>query len=101
MARSGYAAFLEEAPVVAGAYDGFIKALAATKGIDEKTKHLVYIALNAAAGNLGAVLAHVPMAKKLGASRDEISDAILMTLTVVGLKGVTGCLADALAAYDQ
>jgi alkylhydroperoxidase/carboxymuconolactone decarboxylase family protein YurZ len=84
-----------------GAYDGFVKALAASKGIDEKNKHLVYIALNAAASNPGAVLAHVPMAKKLGASRDEICDAVLMTLTVVGLKGVTACLADALAAYDD
>jgi hypothetical protein len=40
------------------------------------------------------------MAKKLGATRDEIKTTILLTLSVVGLKAVNACLADALAIYD-
>ena len=78
-----------------------IEALAASPGLDEKTKHLIYIALNAASGSPGAAVAHVGFAKKLGASREAIRDAILMTLTVSGLKGVTSCLPEALAAYDR
>jgi alkylhydroperoxidase/carboxymuconolactone decarboxylase family protein YurZ len=101
MAADGYATFLKEAPAVAAAHRTFNEALAASQGLDEKTKHLVYIALNAAAGNPGAAVAHVSFAKKLGASRNEVMDAILMTLTVVGLKGVTSCLPEVLAAYDR
>jgi alkylhydroperoxidase/carboxymuconolactone decarboxylase family protein YurZ len=41
------------------------------------------------------------MAKKLGATRDEIKDTILITLTVCGLKGVSTCLQTALDAYDN
>jgi len=37
----------------------------------------------------------------LGASREEIKDAILITLTVCGLKGVSTCLQTALEAYDN
>jgi alkylhydroperoxidase/carboxymuconolactone decarboxylase family protein YurZ len=48
-----------------------------------------------------AVFFHVKMAKKLGASRDEIRDTILITLSVCGLSGVASCLATTLEAYDE
>ena len=35
---------------------------------------------------------HVPMAKKPGATKEEVVDAILMTLAVSGIKGVAMCL---------
>jgi len=41
------------------------------------------------------------MAKKLGATRDEIKDTILITLTVCGLKGVASCLPLAMEVYDK
>ncbi|HZP21175.1 MAG TPA: carboxymuconolactone decarboxylase family protein [Bauldia sp.] len=75
-------------------------AVVASPGLDEKTKNLIYIAMKAATGDPGAVFAHVPMAKKLGATRDEIKTTILLTLSVVGLKAVNACLADGLAIYD-
>jgi alkylhydroperoxidase/carboxymuconolactone decarboxylase family protein YurZ len=99
--KSGYAVFQEEAVDVATAFNGLVQALVRAPGIDEKTKHLIYIAMKVAAGDPTAVMAHVPLAKKLGATRDEIKTAILMTLTVVGLRGVTSCLAEAMAIYDQ
>jgi len=101
MAKSGFAVFQAEAPEAAAAFDGLVKALVASKGVDEKTKHLIYIAMKAATGDPGAVYAHVPMAKKLGATRDEIKTTILLTLSVVGLKGVNACLAEALEVYDR
>jgi len=101
MAKSGYAVFQEEAPAVAAAFGVLVESLVASRGLDEKTKHLIYIAMKAATGDPGAVIAHVPMAKKLGATRDEIKTTILLTLTVVGLKGVNACLADAMEIYDR
>lgn len=68
--------FREEAPAVATAFDQLIQSLVATKGLDEKTKQLIYIAMKAAQGDETAVKFHVPMAKKLGATREEVVDAI-------------------------
>jgi len=93
--------FYREAPAVAKAFDGLVEALKATKGLDSKTKQLVYIGIKAALGDTTAIHFHVPMAKKAGASREEIKDTILITLTVCGLKGVTTCLTSALDAYDK
>ena len=93
--------FQKEAPEVAKAFDGLIEALKATNGLDPKTKQLVYIGIKAALGDTTAVYYHVPMAKKLGATRDEIKDTILITLTVCGLKGVAGSLPLALETYDK
>jgi alkylhydroperoxidase/carboxymuconolactone decarboxylase family protein YurZ len=101
MAKSGFMVFQQEAPQAAGAFNGLVQALVAAPGLDEKTKHLIYIAMKAATGDPTAVVAHVPMAKRLGATRDEIMTTLLLTLTVAGLKGVNACLADALAFYDE
>ncbi|RXK86923.1 carboxymuconolactone decarboxylase family protein [Filimonas effusa] len=93
--------FQKEAPAVAEAFDGLVESLKASQGLDGKTKQLVYIGIKAAMGETTAVYFHVQMAKKLGATRDEIKDTILITLTVCGLKGVVNCLPAALEAYDQ
>jgi alkylhydroperoxidase/carboxymuconolactone decarboxylase family protein YurZ len=52
-------------------------------------------------GDQGAVIAHVPMAKKLGATREEIRETVILTVTVAGLKGINQCLASALETYDK
>lgn len=44
------------------------ESIAASKGLDEKTKQLIYIAMKASNGDVSPVNAHVPMAKKLGAT---------------------------------
>lgn len=53
--------FLKEAPEVAEAFNGLIGALVASKGLDQKTKQLIYIAMKAVMGDETAVKAHVPM----------------------------------------
>ena len=77
--------FQQEAPEVAGAFNGLIEALKNTTGLDAKTKQLVYIGIKASLGDTTAIYYHVPMAKKLGATRDEIRDTIVITLSVCGL----------------
>lgn len=93
--------FQKEAPEVADAFNGLIEALKSTSGLDAKTKQLVYIGIKSAMGDTMAVYYHVAMAKKLGATRDEIKDTILITLSVCGLKGVASCLPVALEVYDK
>ena len=92
--------FQREAPDVANAFNAMIESLRATKGLDDKTKQLVYIGIKAALGDTTAVYYHVPMAKKAGASRDEVKDTILMTLPVCGLKAVAESLPLVLEVYD-
>jgi AhpD family alkylhydroperoxidase len=92
--------FQSEAPEVAAAFNGLIMALVGSKGLDPKTKQLIYIAMKAAMGDAMAVKAHVPMAKAAGATKEEVVDAILMTLTVSGVRGVVTCLPDAVKQFE-
>ncbi|MGV3706374.1 MAG: carboxymuconolactone decarboxylase family protein [Arcticibacter sp.] len=91
----------KEAPDVATAFDGLIDALKNTTGLDAKTKQLVYIGIKSSMGDTSAVFFHVQMAKRLGATREEIRDTILITLSVCGLKGVASCLESALEVYEK
>ncbi|WP_319538513.1 carboxymuconolactone decarboxylase family protein [uncultured Methanospirillum sp.] len=93
--------FQQEAPDVAEAFNNLIKAVAGSGGLDGKTKQLIYIAMKAAAGDEGAVRAHIPMARQMGATREEVVDAILMTLTVSGIKGVVTCLPEVIRQFDS
>lgn len=93
--------FKKEAPEVAAAFDGLIQSLIRMKGLDPKTKQLVYIGMKAAQGDSLAIQYHVSMAKSAGATREEIRDTILLTLSTSGLKGVASCLPVALKAYDE
>lgn len=99
--RNPLECFREEAPEVAAAFDGLVQALAASPGLDSKTKHLVYIGIKASMGDAVAVKFHAPMAKHFGATRGEVRDAVLITLTTSGLQGVATCLEAALDAYDK
>ncbi len=93
--------FKQEAPEIQEAYAGVINALIASNGLDAKTKQLVYIAMKVVTDDKNAVRFHVPMAKAAGATRDEIKETILLSLTVNGLKGISNYLPDALAIYDN
>jgi AhpD family alkylhydroperoxidase len=93
--------FQEEAPEVAQAFGGLIQSIAQMPALEPKTKQLIYIAIRASQGETTAVTAHVPMAKQAGATRDELKEAILMTTTVCGVKGIASCLIPALDAYDN
>jgi len=93
--------FMQEAPEVAKAFDGLIQSLVASKGLDQKTKQLIYIAMKTAAGDETAVKFHAPMARQLGATKAEIIDAILLSLTVSGISGVMVCLPAAVKLFED
>lgn len=98
--KNPYQVYRTEAPDVAAAFDSLIKSLAIPNGLDAKTIQLIYIGIKASQGDAGAVAAHVPMAKQSGATREEIKNTILLTLTVCGVSGVVKCLVPALDAYE-
>ncbi|HWQ63013.1 MAG TPA: carboxymuconolactone decarboxylase family protein [Methanospirillum sp.] len=101
MDKNPMALFQQEAPEVAVAFNNLIMAVAGSGGLDGKTKQLIYIAMKAAAGDDGAVRAHIPMAKQMGATKEEVVDAILMTLTVSGIRGVVTCLPEVVRQFDS
>jgi len=55
--------FGNEAPEVAKAFNDLIQSLVASKGLDQKTKQRIYIAMKASMGDEMAVKPHVSMAK--------------------------------------
>jgi len=93
----------DETPGVYKAFFDMVSALQGEGGLDEKTFQLVYIAIKATRGadGLGSVIAHTAMAKKAGATREEVRGAILVSLMTDGLQGVGSCLEAALEAYDN
>jgi len=101
MERTALELFQKEAPTVAAAFDGLIQALVASKGLDQKTKQLIYIAMKTALGDERAVKAHIPMAQAVGATREEVIDAVLMTLTVSGISGVLAMLPSVVEMYER
>jgi alkylhydroperoxidase/carboxymuconolactone decarboxylase family protein YurZ len=101
MTKTGYQIFQEESPEIAAAFNGLIATLTKPSAIDAKTKNLLYIAMKVVADDEGAAIAHVSFAKKLGATREEIRETIILSLTVVGLKGINTTLARALETYDN
>ncbi len=93
--------FKQEATELQEAYAEVINTLSASKTLDAKTKQLIYIAMKVVNDDQNAVKYHVPMAKAVGATRDEIKETILLSLTVNGLKGISTFLPSALEVYDK
>ena len=73
--RSPMEVFSEEAPAAAEAFNGLIQAVSRGGGLDGRTRQLIYIAMKAAEGDTGAVVAHAGMARKEGATRADLRDA--------------------------
>ena len=101
MSKSGYTIFQQESPDVAAAFNKLIETIAKPSALDTKTKQLLYIAMKIVTDDVGAALMHVSFAKKAGASREELRETVLLTLTVVGLKGINTALSAVLEAYDK
>jgi alkylhydroperoxidase/carboxymuconolactone decarboxylase family protein YurZ len=95
----GFAAFTAEAPAHSAAWRQASAALAEASALDPKTHQLAYIAVLAAMRLESGIPFHVGLAKKAGATRDEVISAVLLGLQPAG-HGLTSCLPAALAAYD-
>lgn len=101
MSNNPFEVFATEAPQVSKAFFDMFGAISSNGGLDAKTLQLIYIGIKASIGQVGSVSAHVPIAKKEGATREEVRDTILLTLMVCGVDGIANCLVPALEAYDR
>ncbi len=93
--------FKKEAPEVQKAYQGFISSLIELEGLDGKTKQLIYIGMKIISDDLNAVRMHVPMAKQLGASREEVVSVAMLAVSVIGLKAVSTFLPVIIESYEK
>jgi alkylhydroperoxidase/carboxymuconolactone decarboxylase family protein YurZ len=97
---NAFQTFMQEAPQHSQAWGVMVQAIDQASVLDKKTEELAYLAVLAALRMESGVPFHVVMAKKAGASRDEIISAILVGLPAAG-HAVTQVLPAALAAYDE
>jgi alkylhydroperoxidase/carboxymuconolactone decarboxylase family protein YurZ len=91
--------FLEQAPAHAGAWMDAVRRLESASALDQKTAELAYLAVLAALRLESGVPFHVTLAKRAGASRDEVISAILVGLPAAG-NAVTQVMPAAIQAYD-
>ena len=91
--------FMTEAPDHARAWLSAVEALDGASALDKKTEELAYLAVLAALRMEGGLGFHVQMAKRAGASREEVISAVLIGLPAAGNQ-VVQVLPAALAAYD-
>ena len=100
MTQNPYEIFIEECPEVAARFDDLIEAQKALKGLDTKTKQLINIAIQTANRNAKGVQMHAMMAKKEGATRDEIVGAVVLNLHHSGFASVLECLPAAIDGFE-
>jgi alkylhydroperoxidase/carboxymuconolactone decarboxylase family protein YurZ len=94
-----FQAFMSEAPEHAQAWMQAVRGLDDASALDKKTEELAYVAVLAALRLESGVPLHVQLAKEAGASRDEVTSAVLVGLPAAG-QGVTQVLPTAIATYD-
>jgi len=84
LVSEAFKAFRHEAPEHAEAWMSAVQGLDRASALDDKTKHLAYLAVLAALGRESGIPFHVHLARKVGASREEIISAILVGLPAAG-----------------
>ena len=101
MGDNPFEIFLKECPELAAKFDELVDVQRNSKGLDPKTKQLINIAINTAQRNPRGVMFHAMMAKKDGATRDEVIGAVAMNLHLCGLAVVLDSLPMAVKGYDS
>lgn len=97
---NSFETFAKEAPEYQQAFNELIHSWGENSVLDDKTQHLAYLAVLAATGKTGGLPFHVMLAKKAGATRQEVISTIMIGLPAVGNE-VINALPAALEAYDK
>ncbi len=100
MDRSPYEIFQLECPELAAKFNELVQIQRSLKGLDQKTKQLINIAIQTSNKNPNGVKMHAMMAKKDGATREEVIGAVTMNLHLSGLSSVLECLPSAIEGYE-
>lgn len=99
MEKSPYEIFQMECPELATKFNELVQVQRSIKGLDQKTKQLINIAIQTSIKNPTGVRMHAMMAKKDGATREEVISAVSMNLHLTGLSNVLECLPSAIEGY--
>ena len=81
MDKSPYEIFQSECPELAAKFNELVQIQRSLIGLDQKTKQLINIAIQTSNKNPNGVKMHAMMAKKDGATREEVVGAVTMNLT--------------------
>ncbi len=92
--------FMNEFPELAESFNELVEVQKSLKGIDNKTKQLINLAIQTANRNPVGVELHAIMAKKEGASREEVLGAVVLNLHHSGLASVMECLPAAVNGFE-
>ncbi len=92
--------FKKVAPVHANCWQSLIEGLSLASALDKKTHSLAFLSVLAVLRRENGIPYHVQLAKKSGASREEIISAILVGLPPAG-HVVTEVLHIAVKAFDE
>ena len=100
MTQNPFELFQKECPELASKYNELVDVQRSLKGLDAKTKQLINIAIQTTIGNTRGVRFHAMMAKKEGASREEVIGAVVMNLHLSGLATVLDSLPAAIEGFE-
>jgi AhpD family alkylhydroperoxidase len=101
MTQNPFDLFQKECPELAAKFNALVDAQRNFKGLDNKTKQLLNIAIQTANRNPRGVMFHAMMAKQAGAKREEIIGAVVMNLHLSGLASVLDSLPAAVEGFDS
>ncbi len=76
--------FQEEFPQIVDTYHKTGELCASAGPIDAKTRHLIQLGVAVGAGSKGGVRSHVRRALEAGASKEEVIQVILLSMTIIG-----------------
>lgn len=100
MEQNPYELFQKEFPKIAARFNELVEAQKSLEGLDAKTKQLINIAIQTANQNQQGVKMHAQMAKNEGATREEVTGAVVLNLHHSGLSSVIKCLPAAIQGFD-
>lgn len=90
----------KDIPDTMQAFSALAQAATRDGALDKKTKELIALALGVAARCDGCIGFHTEALVKLGASRQEVEEALGMAVYMGGGPSLM-CAADAISAYEQ
>ncbi len=90
-----------QAPCTAAAVEVIVEAVKNDSGLDPRTAQLVNIGIQTANRNPRGVRFHAIMARHAGATRKEVTGAVVMNLHLSGLGTVLDSLGPALEGFDS
>lgn len=79
-----FKSFMEEYPEIGQAQQKVGEICAQTGPISRKEQHLIQLGISIGVGSKGGVRSHARRALEAGATKEEVAQAVLLSVTIVG-----------------